>query len=109
MSDSTTFRVMLTMNIKPGMEAEFEQTWHRVGSSIVKHPANLGHWLSRDAEQPSTYYIVSDWVDEPTFREFEHSDAHIDHRQQLHPYRSGGSMSTATVVYGMAGSAQAVA
>lgn len=101
------FRVMLRMDIHPGMEKEFEETWYRVGKAIVDHPANLGHWLSRDAEDPSVYYVVSDWVDEPRFREFERSDDHLEHRAKLHPYRSGGSMTTMHVVYGMTGAASA--
>lgn len=100
------FRVMLRMNIHPGMEQEFEQTWHRVGSAIVAHPANIGHWLSRSADEESVYYVVSDWVDEPRFREFEHSPEHVEHRTKLHPYRSGGSMTTMHVVYGMSGPAR---
>ena len=106
---SGTFRVMLRMEIKPGLEQEFEQTWHRVGTSIVTHPANRGHWLSRSSEEQSVYYIISDWVDEPTFREFEHSAAHVEHRTKLHPYRSGGSMTTMQVVYGMTGAASEAA
>lgn len=102
------FRVMLRMVIHPGMEAEFEQTWHRVGRTIVQHPANVGHWLSRSDEEGSVYYVVSDWVDEPRFREFEHSAAHVEHRTKLHPYRSGGSMTTMQVVYGMTGAATPV-
>jgi len=95
---ATTFRVMLRMQIKPGLEQEFEKTWADVGDSVTSHPANLGQWLSRSADEPSVYYIVSDWVDEPRFREFELSDKHLEHRQKLHPYRSGGTMTTMTVV-----------
>ncbi|HET9142522.1 antibiotic biosynthesis monooxygenase family protein [Actinophytocola sp.] len=92
------FRVMLRMEIKPGLEADFERTWTEVGDSVVSHPANLGQWLSRSIDEPGIYYIVSDWVDEPRFREFEHSDRHLEHRQKLHPFRSGGSMVTMQVV-----------
>lgn len=98
-----TFRVMLRMRIKPGMEDDFEKVWRDVGDSVTSHPANLGQWLSRAATEDteadgSVYYIVSDWVDEPRFREFETSDRHLEHRQKLHPYRSGGSMTTMSVV-----------
>lgn len=104
-ADATTegFRVMLRMQIKPGMEADFETTWRSVGDVITGHPANLGQWLMRSAEEPGIYYIVSDWVDEPRFREFEHSAAHVEHRQKLHPYRSGGSMTTMHIVHRLAG------
>ncbi|MEU6721762.1 antibiotic biosynthesis monooxygenase family protein [Nonomuraea sp. NPDC046802] len=96
-----TFRVMLRMQIKPGVEREFEQTWLRVGKAITEHPANQGQWLSKSTEEEGIYYIVSDWDDEPRFREFETSEQHLNHRVQLHPYRSGGSMVTMDVVYAM--------
>lgn len=102
-----TFRVMLRMQIKPGAEAEFERTWLEVGDSVTSHPANLGQWLSRSDEDAGVYYIVSDWVDEPQFREFETSDRHLEHRQKLHPYRSGGSMNTQHVVAHLPGAALA--
>lgn len=97
------FRVMLRMEIKPAMEDAFQQTWLEVGDSVTSHPANLGQWLSKSIDEPGIYYIVSDWVDEPKFREFELSDRHLEHRQKLHPYRTGGSMVTMTVVAHLAG------
>jgi heme-degrading monooxygenase HmoA len=99
------FRVMLRMQIKPGMEADFERVWLEIGDSVTSHPANLGQWLSRSAEEPGVYYIVSDWTDEPQFREFEHSDGHLTHRQKLHPFRSGGSMTTMHVIAHLPGAA----
>ncbi|MFG2860421.1 antibiotic biosynthesis monooxygenase family protein [Streptomyces sioyaensis] len=92
------FRVMLRMQIKPGMEQDFEKVWRDVGASVTSHPANLGQWLSRSLDEEGVYYIVSDWVDEPRFREFETSRRHLDHRRHLHPYRSDGSMTTMAVV-----------
>ncbi|MDG4820753.1 antibiotic biosynthesis monooxygenase [Asanoa sp. WMMD1127] len=97
------FRVLLRMNIHPGMEREFEETWHRVGAVITGHPANLGQWLSRSQDEEGVYYVMSDWVDEARFREFEHSDEHLQHRTRLHPYRSSGSMVTMRVRYAMVG------
>lgn len=101
------FRVMLRMEIKSGMEDEFERVWTEVGDSVTSHPANLGQWLSKGIDEPGVYYIVSDWVDEPKFREFETSERHLEHRQKLHPYRSGGSMTTMHVVAHLPGSAEA--
>jgi heme-degrading monooxygenase HmoA len=97
MARDEVFRVMLRMQIKPGLEAEFERVWRDVGDAVVTHPGNLGQWLSR-GEEPGVYYIVSDWVDEVRFREFETSGRHLEHRRTLHPYRSGGTMTTMTVV-----------
>jgi heme-degrading monooxygenase HmoA len=100
------FRVMLRMEIKPGLEHEFERVWLAIGDSVTSHPANLGQWLSRSAEEQSAYYIVSDWADEPRFREFETSARHLEHRQRLHPYRSSGTMTTMEVVAHVAGSTE---
>ncbi|MDH6113739.1 heme-degrading monooxygenase HmoA [Kitasatospora sp. MAP12-15] len=102
---ASAFRVMLRMQIKPGMEQDFERVWREVGDSVTDHPANLGQWLSRGAEEEGVYYIVSDWTDELRFREFETSERHLTHREKLHPYRSGGSMTTMHVVAALAGSA----
>jgi heme-degrading monooxygenase HmoA len=99
------FRVMLTMHIQPGREADFEQTWLRIGDGITGHPANLGQWLIRSADEASTYYIVSDWVNEELFREFEHTPGHLEHRKILHPLRASGSMVTGTVLAALAGAA----
>jgi heme-degrading monooxygenase HmoA len=107
MSGTQVFRVMLRMHIHPGMERDFEETWHRVGKAIVDQPANLGQWLSKSAEEENIYYVVSDWVDEPRFREFETSEEHLEHRTKLHPYRSAGSMTTMHVVHEMTGAAAA--
>jgi hypothetical protein len=46
---------------------------------------------------------MSDWVNEREFRAFESSDAHLAHREKLHPFRSGGEMTTMRVRYAFAG------
>jgi heme-degrading monooxygenase HmoA len=93
------FRVMLRMQIIPGKEAEFEETWHKVGSAVTGDPANLGQWLLKSNDEANLYYIMSDWVNEPLFRKFERSEGHVGHRAKLHPFRNGGSMATMSVVY----------
>ena len=90
------FRVMLTMQIKPGCDEDFERVWLEIGDAVTSHPANLGQSLSKGSD--GVYYITSDWVGEPQFREFEHGERHLAHREKLHPYRSGGSMATMHVV-----------
>lgn len=107
--DLTAFRVMLRMTIKAGAGAEFERVWREIGDAVTSHPANRGQWLCRAADDggEGVYYIVSDWVDEPGFREFETSDRHLEHRQRLHPYRSGGTMTTMRVVAHLPGASGA--
>ncbi|MFI6577785.1 antibiotic biosynthesis monooxygenase family protein [Nocardiopsis sp. NPDC050513] len=97
------FRVLLRFELNPGMEKGFEDTWLSIGSVITDHPANLGQWLLRSSDEESVYYVVSDWVDEESFREFEHSDEHVHHRTKLHPYRRGGAMYTMNVVHELVG------
>ncbi|AGL16614.1 antibiotic biosynthesis monooxygenase [Actinoplanes sp. N902-109] len=98
MSAGATFRVQLRMHIRPGMEADFERVWLEIGDGVTGHPANRGQWLAKDAENEGVYVIVSDWTDEASFRVFEHSEGHLRHRERLHPFRSGGDMSTMTIV-----------
>jgi heme-degrading monooxygenase HmoA len=98
---ATAFRVMLRLQIVPELRREFEQTWYSVGDAITGNSANRGQWLLRSSEEPDVYYIMSDWVDEPRFREFEHSPAHVEHRKKLHPFRTGGSMTTMEIVYAL--------
>jgi heme oxygenase (mycobilin-producing) len=92
-----TFRVLLRLQVRDG--AGFERAWLAVGDSVTGHPANLGQWLMRDTADDAVYYIISDWTDEASFREFEHSRVHVWHREQLHPYRESGSMATMSVVH----------
>jgi heme-degrading monooxygenase HmoA len=103
-ADGKQFRVMLRMQIKPGMERQFEQEWTAVGTTVTGDSANLGQWLAKSAEEKGVYYIVSDWVNEERFREFEHSAAHVHHRERLHPFRCGGSMTTMHIMTHMPGS-----
>lgn len=99
------FRVMLTMRIKPGMGEAFEAEWQRGTDAVTGHPANLGQSLARSTADPDTYYIVSDWVSESGFREFENGTAHIEHRERLHAYRSGATFDTLQLVMQIEGSA----
>ncbi|GHD93806.1 antibiotic biosynthesis monooxygenase family protein [Streptomyces naganishii] len=97
------FRVMLRLEIEPGREAEFEQAWLAGTDAVTGHPANLGQSLSREPD--GTYVIVSDWVDEPRFRQFEDSPAHLEHRATLHPFRKGGSFHVMEIRHAVEGRA----
>lgn len=103
MTPAARFRVLLRMEIHPGLEADFERTWLEIGTVVTGHPANRGQWLLKSAEEEGIYYIISDWVDEPQFRQFEHSDQHLAHRVKLHPFRAGGAMTTMHVVHELSG------
>ncbi len=101
MTEHNPFRIILRAELADGVNAEFERAWLEIGNVITDSPANLGQWLYHSAEEDNVYYIVSDWVDEPSFREFEHSDAHIEHRRKLQPYRKAGSMQVMNQVHAL--------
>jgi heme-degrading monooxygenase HmoA len=86
------FRVLLTVQVKPGMEADFEKVWAEGSKEVTAQRANLGHTLARSAKEASVYYVVSDWTDRDSFLAFESSAEHVRHREKLHPYRTGGSL-----------------
>ncbi|MFI8089640.1 antibiotic biosynthesis monooxygenase family protein [Streptomyces sp. NPDC086080] len=93
-----TFRVLLTVQVRTGMEADFERVWAEGSKEVTAQPANLGHTLARSAREESVYYVVSDWTDMESFLAFERSPEHIAHREKLHPYRVGGSLAMMRLV-----------
>ncbi|HKT03943.1 MAG TPA: antibiotic biosynthesis monooxygenase family protein [Rugosimonospora sp.] len=93
--DAPVYRVLLRMQIRAGMETTFEQIWAANTGTVTDHPANRGQWLAR-CDTTGEYHIVSDWVDEAGFRDFENSDEHLRHRAVLHPYRLKGDFMTMT-------------
>lgn len=97
------FRVELTLDIQPGREREFEQTWLEVGRIVSEQPHNISQSLSASREAPGRYRIISDWTDEENFRRFEKSDTHAEHIKKLRPLRARGTMETLTVLHHVPG------
>jgi heme-degrading monooxygenase HmoA len=60
-----SFRVMLWMQIKPGVESDFERVWRKVGDSVTNHP--VGSMAA--------------------FLEWERSPGHKDQTEPLRKYR----------------------
>lgn len=104
MSTSDVFRVMLRFTVNEGTEDAFEKVWFGIAERVRDTPGNIEQWLMRDAEDPSTYYLISDWTDEPRFRVFERSPEHAADRASLTPFRYGVSMSTMRVLRHFPGS-----
>jgi len=99
------YRVLLRMEVRPGLEEQFERAWSDGARTIAEEPANVAQTLSRGAD---AYYIVSDWTDEESFLDYEGSERHLVHRSRLHPYRASGSMTTMRVVDSLPGKAAEV-
>ncbi|MEU1231261.1 antibiotic biosynthesis monooxygenase family protein [Streptomyces sp. NPDC005828] len=93
-------RVVLRMEIAPGREAEFEAVWLEIGTIIARQPANRGQVLVRDEDQDRpVYHVFTDWADEASFRAFELSAEHVEHRRRLAPLRTGGAMTVHRIVH----------
>jgi heme-degrading monooxygenase HmoA len=101
------FRMVLRMAVRPGTEQDFETEWLGVADDIAAHPACLGQTLERSAEEcsadaggtdGSVFYIISDWADEASFRDFARDEIHHQHRARLAPFRLSSSITTMTMV-----------
>jgi len=95
------FRVFLRLGTRPGAGPAFEQAWQFGANLIAGQGGNLGQWLARGTDDPGTYYVVSDWADEESFRCYERSTVHAEHLARLRPYRTEGEMRTMSVVRSM--------
>jgi aromatase len=97
-AERQVFRVMLRMSIAPGKERDFERAWREIAESVTRYETNVGQWLMRGNDEADIYYVISDWVDEGSFHEFERSEVHLAHRRVLDPLRTSSTMVTAQVV-----------
>ncbi len=97
----TPFRVLLRLRTRPGAGPAFERDWQAGADVIADQADNLGQWLARSTEDPDTYYVVSDWTDEASFRSYERSAVHAEHLTRLRPHRTDGEMWTMSVVRSM--------
>lgn len=95
------FRVLLRLRTRPGAGAAFERDWQLGADLIGGQAGHLGQWLARGAEDPQTYYVISDWADEASFRGYEHSAVHAEHLARLRPHRTEGEMWTMSVLRSM--------
>ena len=67
-------RTMLRMRAKDGCSEEaFERTLSRAMDEITRVPGNLRQDLVRDADDPRTFVIISDWADRAALDEFGRS------------------------------------
>ncbi|WP_042389000.1 antibiotic biosynthesis monooxygenase family protein [Streptacidiphilus melanogenes] len=98
-ADAGLVRVLLRMEVRPGTEADFEQTWLEIGRRIAEQPANLGQQLVRSTTDPHVYFVVTDWADETSFRTFELSAPHQENRAALNRFRVAGEMTVTRLVH----------
>jgi quinol monooxygenase YgiN len=59
----TNVRTMLAMRIRAGCEQRFEREWLTAAEQISKLDGCLHQDLVRDADDPRSFVIISDWAD----------------------------------------------
>lgn len=106
MTGDHVFRVLLRMEAVAGRDRDFVSTWLEVGALVAGQPGNLGQWLMQGHEESGVFYVMSDWVDEAHFRDFEHGDVNTGNRRRLEAVRTYVSMTTMRVIRFIPSSAQ---
>jgi len=91
-------RASLYLRVHAGREREFERCWREVAAEVSRLPGNLRQTLLRDPDDPQSFVICSDWVDESAFRAFERSPAQDDLTATLRQLRESARMTVHPVV-----------
>jgi heme-degrading monooxygenase HmoA len=91
-------RAVLTMKVKEGAGAAFEQAWRDVAEHTRQVPGNLRQTLLVDQNQPDVFVITSDWEDRESFRRYERSDEQDVLTAPLRAMRESAHMSIQTLV-----------
>src|SRR3954452_9662554 len=68
-------RTVLRMRARAGYEQAFEDAWRSAAEDISRVPGNLRQELVRDAADPQTFLMVSDWADPAALDAFGRSPA----------------------------------
>ncbi|MFB7719008.1 TcmI family type II polyketide cyclase [Nocardia sp. NPDC056100] len=79
------FRKILRFDVARDQRAGFERAWDAMGAAARAHPANLDQCLAYDAEI-GCYLLITDWVDEEGYLDFQRSDAHRNAGPELKQY-----------------------
>jgi heme-degrading monooxygenase HmoA len=91
-------RTMLRMRTREGCEAQFEEAWRRAATEISRVPGNLRQELVRDADDPRTFVITSDWMDRASVDAFGRSSARETLTAALRDLREDAARNTYEVL-----------
>ncbi|SEP25796.1 FAD-dependent monooxygenase [Trujillonella endophytica] len=101
--DRAGVRTLLRMRTREGCEERFEEAWRAAAAEISRVPGNLRQELVRDADDPRTFLITSDWVDRAAVDAFGRSSAREFLTAALRDLREDASRSTYEVLYEVPG------
>ena len=91
-------RTLLRMRAQEGCEAEFEAAWRRAAAEISRVPGNRQQELIRDADDPRTFLITSDWTDRAAVDAFGRSSARDQLTAALRDLREDAARNTYVVL-----------
>ena len=91
-------RTILTMRAREGTEEAFEAAWRTAAEQIRRVPGQVRQELMRDAGDPRSFSIVSDWADRASVDAFGRSSARESLTEALREMREEASRATFTVI-----------
>ncbi|RBY75102.1 antibiotic biosynthesis monooxygenase [Geodermatophilus sp. TF02-6] len=91
-------RTILRMRTREGCEAQFEAAWRTAAAEISRVPGNLQQELIRDADDPRTFLITSDWTDRAAVDGFGRSSAREMLTEALRDLREDAARNTYEVL-----------
>ena len=92
-------RTILRMRAREGCEAEFAAAWRRAAAEISRVPGNLRQELGRDADDPRTFLVTTDWADQAAADAYGRSSARDTLTAALRDLREDADRSTYQVLH----------
>jgi heme-degrading monooxygenase HmoA len=99
-------RATLHMKVKDGRGADFERAWRAIAEEVRIVPGNLRQALTRDADDPDSFVVTSDWSSREAFGEFERSPAQDELTAPLRELRATARMTVHELVTHIEGGAR---
>ncbi|MCZ2858699.1 putative quinol monooxygenase [Blastococcus sp. VKM Ac-2987] len=106
--DAPAVRTILRMRAREGCEAAFETAWRRAAAEISRVPGNLWQELIRDADDPRTFLITSDWTDRAAVDAFGRSPARETLTEALRDLREDAARNTYEVLAAVPGAGRSL-
>jgi len=100
-------RATLHMKVRAGAEDEFVRAFTAVAEKVRLDPGSVRQTLVRDPGNPSSFVVMTDWVDRDAFTRFERSAAQDELTAPLRALRESASMTVYEVVFHLEGGADA--
>lgn len=99
----TRVRAILSMRTRRGCEQQFEAAWLSVAGEIRELAGCLHQDLLRDADDPQSYLVISDWTDRDRLDAFARSEHRDRLMQVVGELRESAQRHTYQVVHSVQG------